>query len=108
MDDIVYLINEEATGTDADGNEIIERTERKVFCQVRGISRAEFYDAATDNLKPEIAVTVSNKIDYHGEKLARYHGKLYDIIRTDWRGDAVELMLAYSIGITEGPDGEES
>ena len=101
MDDIAYLIKEEVTGTDADGNEIITRTPRMVFCKARSITQTEFYTAGTDNLKPEIAITISHRIDYHDEKLVRYHGNYYDLIRTYWNGDEIELTLARNIGITE-------
>ena len=98
-DDIAYLINEKTTGTDSDGNEIIQRTPRMVFCRVRSITREEYYDAATDDLKPEIAITITHRIDYDSENLVEFNGEYYDVIRTYWRGDEVELTLQKSIGI---------
>lgn len=107
-DDVAYLINEEKNGTDEDGNEIIEKTPRKVFCKVRSVSRNEFYDAATDNLRPELVLTISHQIDYENEKLVRFHNKYYDVTRTYYDGDAVELTLTESIGISSENDGRES
>ncbi len=98
-DDIAYLIKEKTTGTDSDGNEIIKRTSRMVFCRVRSVSRDEYYDAATDDLKPEIMITISHRIDYDSEKLVELNGEYYDVIRTYWREDEVELTLQKSIGI---------
>lgn len=107
MDDFAYLIKEEATGTDADGNEIIRKTTRGVFCKVRSITSAEFYEAATDNLKPEAVLTISHSIDYEDEKLVKWRGEYYDVLRTYWAGDAVELTLTKTIGITEGTEESE-
>lgn len=98
-DDIAYLIKEKTTGTDSDGNETIERTSRMVFCRVRSVSRDEYYDAATDDLKPEVMITISHRIDYDSEKLVEFNGEYYDVIRTYWREDEVELTLQKSIGI---------
>ena len=98
-DDIAYLIKEKTTGTDSDGNEIIERMPRMVFCRVRSVSRDEYYDAATDDLKPEVMITISHRIDYDSEKLVELNGEYYDVIRTYWREDEVELTLQKSIGI---------
>lgn len=108
MDDIAFLVKEESAGTDENGNEIIERTERRVFCKVRSAARNEFYDAATDNLRPEFILTISHAVDYEGEKLAAFRGYYYDITRTYYDGDAVELTLSGKIGITANNAGEES
>ena len=104
MDDIAYLIKEEVIGKDTDGNEVTKRTPRMVFCRVRSITGTEYYNAATDNLRPEIVITISHRIDYEDEKLVRWHGKYYDLIRTYWSGDGVELTLSHSVGIQEGED----
>lgn len=108
MDDTAFLVKEESTGTDENGNEIIQKTERMVFCKVRSAARNEYYDAATDNLRPEFVLTISHAIDYENEKLVKFHGKYYDITRTYYDGDAVELTLSGNIGITSDNDGEES
>lgn len=108
MDDVAYLIREESNGTDENGNEIIEKTGRMVFCKVRSVARNEYYDAATDNLRPELILTVSHSVDYEGEKLVKFHDKYYDVTRTYYDGDAVELTLSGSIGITSDNDGRES
>ena len=82
MDDVITLIKEAVTGHDAYGNEIIKTTERELMCQVYSINRNEFYSAAVANLHPELSVHLSDYEDYEGEKLAKYHGVLYTIIRT--------------------------
>lgn len=98
-DDICYLVKETAAGTDSNGNEIIEKTERFVFCKVRSATHNEYYDAATDELRPEIIITISHSVDYENEKLVKYHDKFYDVTRTYYDGDAVELTLTGNIGV---------
>lgn len=101
MDDTLKLIKVVTTGRDAEGNPIVTKTMRQVFCKVQGVTRSEFYSAATADLTPELEITISNRIDYEDEKLALYRGSFYDIIRAYWKTDEVTLTLAKSAG-TEG------
>ncbi|MBR3231369.1 MAG: hypothetical protein IKF75_01695 [Lachnospiraceae bacterium] len=82
MDDVITLITEEVTGCDDNGNEILSRSARDVLCRVYGVTRSEFYQAAAVDLQPELTIRLSDFQDYAGEKLARFHGELYTIIRT--------------------------
>ena len=112
MDDAITLIKETVTGTDSVGNEIIERTERELMCQIRGVTRNEFYAAAAVNFRPDITVHLSDFADYEGETLARYNGEYYTIIRT-YRDagsfhhggglplNGIELILQHKIGDRE-------
>lgn len=102
MDDVAYLIKKQETGRDADGNVTMSWTERMVYCKVDSVSRNEFYAAGTDDIKPELDIVVSHRIDYDGENLIRFHGDLFDVIRTYWRGDSVTLTVARHIGIADG------
>lgn len=111
MDDVITLIKETVTGHDDYGNELIETTERDVFCQIYGVTRSEFYSAAVADLHPEITARLSDFVDYEEEKLARYNGVLYSIIRTyrdrgSFSGgsrtqqdqNAIELILQRKVG----------
>lgn len=114
MDDVITLIKDNEITHDEYGNEIITQTERDLFCQVFGVTRSEFYSAATANMHPELTVRLSEAADYEGETLARYNGVLYSIIRTyrdrasmgsaregnyDRMGvNAIELILERKIG----------
>lgn len=82
MDDVITLIAETVTGYDGDGNEIVKRTERNLMCRIYGVTRNEFYAAATVDLRPEVTVLLSDFEDYEGEKIARWNDEIYDIIRT--------------------------
>lgn len=112
MDDVITLIQEAVTGTDEYGNEIIEKVERTLLCRVSGVNRSEFYQAAQVGLKPELTVRLSCASDYFGEKLARFHGEDYTVIRTtsaldEARSglalDEIELIMSKKVGdITDG------
>lgn len=116
MDDVITLIAEEIIGCDDYGNERIRRTERDVFCQVYGVTRSEFYQAAAVNLQPELTIRLSDFQDYAGEKTARFHDVLYTIIRTyrdsgSFRGgglglNGIELILQRRIGDEEADESE--
>lgn len=114
MDDAITLIKETVTGHDTDGNEVRERSERELLCQVFGVTRNEFYSASTAGLHPDIVVRLADHDDYEGEGLAEYDGELYSIIRTyrdrgsmqqgrisRWSGmdpNAIELTLQRRVG----------
>ena len=82
MDGIAYLIAEGAESFDADGNRVVEQTGRMVYCQIYGVTRSEFYQAATVDLQPEITLRLSDFAEYAGEKLVEFEGTLYSVIRT--------------------------
>lgn len=109
MDDVITLIQEVVVGHDEQGNELIDSTERNLFCRVFGVSRNEFYQAAAVNLRPEITVRLSEADDYHGEATAKYRGTYYSIIRAyrdsgsyhygaGMAPNEIELVLARKIG----------
>lgn len=109
MDDVITLVKESTVSYDKYGNEIRESSERQVFCQIHGITRTEFYSAATANLRPEITARLSEAADYEGETLVRYNDVLYSVIRTyrdrgsmqQYGGmspNAIELVLERKIG----------
>lgn len=117
LDDVLILRSLSFT-EDEHGNQIEEATERRVFCQVRNLTRSEFYQAAQTDLHPQYVFTISHFRDYLGEKEVKYtdwtgETKLYDVIRT-YRvpdSDVVELTVQERIGdygtVDSSPDGED-
>lgn len=107
MDDIITLLETEYQ-RDRYGNEVETITKRTtVFCRVRSVSRAEFYQAAQANLHPEYVFVISQYRDYHGEKNLLYTDwtgkeKRYSIVRTYRDGDALEITVAEKIGDNNG------
>ena len=109
MDDVIKLISTGTPVYDEYGNEIETETARQVFCSVYSVGRTEFYQAAQNNLQPELVFTISHYKDYQGEKEILYKDwtgteKRYAVIRTYRNGDSIELTATERIGL----DTEES
>lgn len=71
--------------------EILE--EKDIFCQVRSVTRNEFFEAGRNGLNPEYEFDVF-AYDYADEKLVRYKDRTYSVYRT-YRGrdDSLELYV---------------
>lgn len=63
------------------GNEIPTESRKIIFCDVKSISRNEFYNAANLGLKPTL-VFVINSFEYDGEELIEFESKKYKVLRT--------------------------
>jgi len=63
------------------GNQIPVETETVVLCGLKSIGRAEFYNAATTGLKPEITFII-HAYEYAGQKKVKFEGNYYSVIRT--------------------------
>ena len=94
-DSIAYLWKEDSRVYDAYLNEHVIRSKRMVYVQPRGVYNSEFYNASIVGLHPSITLTLTNRADYEGEKIVEFEGKMYDIIRTDWKAqrDSISLVL---------------
>ena len=75
------------------GNEVQNITETEVFVQPRGVYQSEFYNAAQAGLHPSITFVLTNREDYHGERLIEFEGKSYNVIRTDWTAQRDSISL---------------
>lgn len=62
-------------------NQLPEKVETVVYCDLKSITRAEYYNAASQGIKPEI-VFVIHKYEYNEEKEILFEGKKYKVIRT--------------------------
>ena len=76
------------------GNEIQTVTETEVFVQPRGVYQSEFYNAAQAGLHPSVTLYLTNREDYHGEKVLTFESKDYSVIRVDWNAqrDGISLI----------------
>ena len=94
-DSVAYLWKDDSKTYDTYLNEHIIRTRRKVYVQPRSVYNSEFYNASILGLHPSITLTLTNRADYDGEKVVEFEGKMYDVIRTDWKAqrDAITLVL---------------
>lgn len=104
MDDVIKLIGF-TYSLDEYGNQIPTPEERQVFCEVRSVTRSEFYSAAQTDLHPDYIFRLSHYRDYRGEKFVKYKDwtgteKVYSVLRT-YRapeGDAVEITATERVG----------
>lgn len=94
-DNIAYLIKEGDKTYDEYLNERVETTRRMVYVQPRSVYNSEFYNASILGLHPSITLTLANRADYEGEKMVEFEGKVYSVIRADWRAqrDSLDLIL---------------
>lgn len=98
MDDVIDLI-QESTAVDENFNVVGVETSTQVFCQVRSVSRSEFYAVGQQGLQPAFVFEIFAG-DYSGQRLVRYRGKLYAIYRTYNRmDDRVELYAEEKAGV---------
>lgn len=74
-----------------------ETTERRVFCVVSSVKRAEVYEAMGHGLAPELVITLSDIAEYQGEPRCRYNRVEYRIMRTyRLKNGGIELTLERS------------
>lgn len=94
-DSVAYLWSENNRTYDTYLNEHVIRTRRKVYVQPRSVYNSEFYNASILGLHPSITLTLANRADYEGEKVVEFEGKLYSVIRADWKAqrDHIDLIL---------------
>lgn len=86
---IIKLISVSIT-EDAIGNQIETPTEREIFANEFYVSSGEFYNAAVTGLKPEKMFEIYS-YEYQGEEKLKHDDKIYNIIRTEARGDKIRL-----------------
>lgn len=101
---IATLLGGSRSTFDAYGNEHIVYEQTEVYVLPRGVYNSEFYNAAQVGLHPSITFELTNKADYHGEKLIEWEGNVYNVIRTDWTAqrDGISLICEERIGETNG------
>ena len=89
----IYLISTTVT-QDEYLNEVEERTERKVFANENSIGSSEYYNAASQGLRPELKFEIRS-IEYSGEKEIKYpatpDGDIYNVIQARSMGSKTIL-----------------
>lgn len=55
-------------------------SKREVFCDVKGVNFAEFYQAKAVGFKPSITLTVKG-LDYQAEEYVEFDGRMYNVLR---------------------------
>lgn len=106
--DIVTLYADTVTYNDY-GVAVKQRTSKDVYCSVRSVTRAEFFDGGRSGLNPEFQITMF-AYDYNGETVVGYRGKMYSVYRTYLaKNDDLEVYVERRTGTNrDEPDGEEN
>lgn len=105
LDDAIKLISV-TYESDEYANQKEVPKERTVFCKVRSVTRAEFYGAGADLLRPDFVFVLSDYREYQGEKYCKYvdySGKeeIYTVIRTYIAGNEIELTARKRVQTNE-------
>ena len=84
------------------GQMIATETMHNVFCNVRSVSRSEFFAAGQIGLTPDYELTMF-LYDYDGEKIAVFENNRYAVYRT-YRNDSdyITLYLQRETGVENG------
>jgi SPP1 family predicted phage head-tail adaptor len=105
MDSVCKLIKEKELTRDRYGNPQVTRQEREVFCQIRSVTRSEFYAAANAGLEPQFVIRLADFAEYDNEQIVEYEGEVFSIIRTyrdrSATSSAIELTVGQKLGIAE-------
>lgn len=84
--------------TDDIGNQIIDEGKREIYCNVKSISRSEFYNASTAGLKPSLIFLI-HSFEYNNEEKVEFNGCAYNVIKTYMvNKDEIELTCEEMIG----------
>ena len=95
---VINLISE-THSQDEIGQFVSAETKRQVFCDVRSVSRAEWFDAGRDGMQPSFVFTMFAP-DYNGEKIVEFEGKRYGVYRTYVsRNEQIELYVEEKGGL---------
>lgn len=91
MDDVIKLISETYAVNDY-GVRVPTETKKQVFCKVRSVTRAEFFDGGRNGLNPQFRFDVFMG-DYNDETVIEYKEKRYAVYRVyhPENGDYIEL-----------------
>lgn len=92
-EDVATLISYGASTFDEYGNESITTEKTTVYVRSRGVYQSEYYNAAQLGLKPSITLEISNREDYHDEKVVEFQNRIYTVIRVDWNADRDRVSL---------------
>lgn len=77
---VIYLISE-TFSQDEIGQFVSTETKKQVFCDVKSVTRAEWFDAGRDGHKPSFAFVMFAP-DYENEQIIEYEGSRYGVYRT--------------------------
>ena len=93
--DVIALITENRTGHGV--HEAVTDTERTVMCTVESVSRNEYYNALNAGVQPEYVFKIALAEDYRNERIVKYRGQKFRVIRTYMTDDdGIEITMERS------------
>ena len=101
-DSTAKLVAYGAPSYDEYGNETLAETEHTVYVQPRSVYASEFYSAGQNGQHPSITFDIAYRGDYDGQKLVRWQGKEYSVIRADWNAQRDRISLVCEERVNNG------
>ena len=93
--DVIQLIAENRTGHGV--HEAVTESERTVMCEVQSVRRTEYYTALNAGFRPEYVFVLALAEEYRNERLVKYHGRKFRVIRTYLtEDDGIEITVERS------------
>lgn len=83
--DVIDLIKETASAHGV--HDSVTESARTVYCTVQSVTRSEFYNALNAGVQPEFVFKLALSDDYQGERVVRYHGQRFRVVRTYMTSD---------------------
>lgn len=85
--------------TDENGDHVLEEERTSlIFARIRSIGQSEFYQAQTNEFKPEIKFIIPDYLDYGGQEYLIHEHVRYKILRT-FRNEQNEMEITCYGGI---------
>lgn len=99
--DVIYLISETKT-QNAFGGWTSTEKKSEVFCDVKSVTRTEWFEAGRSGIAHPEYVFIMNRNEYDGEKIVEYDGKRYGVYRTyAAKNENLELYVEAKGGLHE-------
>ena len=100
--DVINLITEKQVQS-PDYTWTSTETSSEVFCDVRSITRTEWFEAGRSGIEHPSFIFIMNRNEYEGQKIVEYNGQRYGVYRTyAGRNEDLELYCEAKGGLHDG------
>ena len=100
--DVINLIKETPVQS-SDYTWTSQETSQEVFCDVRSITRTEWFEAGRNGIEHPEFIFIMNRNEYEGQKIVEYNGQRYGVYRTyAGRNEDLELYVEAKGGLHDG------
>lgn len=79
--DAVVLIERKEIGLDSLKQPIFDEKETFVLCNIKSVSRSEFYQASKTDNRPSLVIEM-HKYEYNNQPIVLVDGKRYKVLKT--------------------------